>query len=70
MVLIDPSAYSWPHSMAQVTDEETKTIYQQLVHWQTHLWQQEWKEKWPGYGPHTLLSDTELDAVAKHARSI
>ncbi|KAF8237775.1 hypothetical protein L208DRAFT_1012870, partial [Tricholoma matsutake] len=45
-------------------------IYQELICWCTLLWQREWRDKWPSYGPKTLLSDTDINTVAKHAGSI
>jgi hypothetical protein len=69
-VLVEPGAQSQSLPATCITDEQTKIIYQELVQWWTHLWKKEWRDMWPSYGPKTLISDSDLNTVAKHAKSI
>jgi hypothetical protein len=69
-VLVEPGSQSQSLPATCITDEQTEIIYQELVRWRTHLWKKEWRDKWPSYGPKTLVSDSDLNTVAKHAKSI
>lgn len=69
-VLVEPGAQLQSLPLTCITDEQTKIIYQELVQWCTHLWKKEWRDKWPRYGPKTLISDSDLSTIAKHAKPI
>jgi hypothetical protein len=45
-------------------------IYEELVKWRLCHWQEKWHLEWPCYGPKSLISDTDLENVAKHAGTI
>ncbi|KIM71198.1 hypothetical protein PILCRDRAFT_83029, partial [Piloderma croceum F 1598] len=45
-------------------------IYKELVSWRLKIWREEWHSKWPAYGPKSLISDTDLENIAKHSGTI
>ena len=54
----------------RTTAEEKSVIYEQLMKWRLHHWQEKWRLEWPCYGPKSLISDADLENVAKHAGTI
>ena len=41
-----------------------------LREWCSKVWRDEWRDEWPGYGPKSLVSDADLEKVAKNATSV
>ncbi|KAJ7679453.1 P-loop containing nucleoside triphosphate hydrolase protein [Mycena polygramma] len=56
--------------IAHATDEQCEEIYQELVRWRLKLWRDHWRDDWPSYGPKCLVSDVDLNELAKHAGSL
>ncbi|KAJ7794833.1 hypothetical protein B0H14DRAFT_2294994, partial [Mycena olivaceomarginata] len=38
-------------------------IYRQLVDWRLKHWKSDWRAMWPSYGPKSLISDSDLEAL-------
>ncbi|KAJ6626327.1 hypothetical protein B0H10DRAFT_1748616, partial [Mycena sp. CBHHK59/15] len=45
-------------------------VYKKLVAWRLEHWCSDWRERWPSYGPKTLISDSDLEDLAKHTSKI
>ncbi|KAF8172315.1 hypothetical protein K438DRAFT_1526883, partial [Mycena galopus ATCC 62051] len=45
-------------------------IFERLSEWRMEHWKQDWMAKWPRYGPSSLISDSDLEEIAKHAAKI
>jgi hypothetical protein len=41
-----------------------------LVKWRLQHWKNDWRDGWPSYGPCSLIPDSDLDNLAKHAGKI
>jgi hypothetical protein len=54
----------------RTTAEEKSMIYEELVKWRLCHWREKWRLEWPCYGPKSLISDADLENVAKHAGTI
>ncbi|KAJ7715861.1 hypothetical protein B0H14DRAFT_2644026 [Mycena olivaceomarginata] len=54
----------------RTTEEEKEEMYQMLVSWRLQHWRTDWRDEWPSYGPRSLIPDSDLDTLAKHAGSI
>ena len=49
---------------------EVEKIVAMLWEWRSKVWRDEWRDEWPGYGPKSLVSDADLERVAKNATSV
>jgi len=49
---------------------EVEKIVAMLREWCSKVWRDEWRDEWPGYGPKSLVSDADLERVAKNATSV
>jgi hypothetical protein len=58
------------NSTGQITSEQKDLVYRRLVLWRLKIWRKEWEEEWLSYGPDSLVSNADLENVAKHARGI
>ncbi|KAJ7506316.1 hypothetical protein B0H11DRAFT_1707264, partial [Mycena galericulata] len=54
----------------RTTEEEKEEMYQMLIEWRLRHWRSDWRDEWPSYGPKSLIPDSDLDNLAKHAASI
>jgi hypothetical protein len=54
----------------RTTAEEKSLIYKELTKWRLSHWREKWRSQWPSYGPKSLVSDADLENVAKHVGSI
>ncbi|KAJ7213699.1 P-loop containing nucleoside triphosphate hydrolase protein [Mycena rebaudengoi] len=52
------------------TDEQREIIFQHLASWRLKIWQTDWRDAWPSYGPKCLVSDADLDELVKHAGAV
>jgi hypothetical protein len=68
-IMVTPNADT-PSSAIQITASEKDLIYKELISWRLKMWQEEWRSKWPAYGPKSLISDVDLEDISKHAGSI
>jgi hypothetical protein len=55
---------------AKIDSETCAVIYDMLLKWRKEHWKEEWRTRWPSYGPKSLISDSDLEDVAKHAAKI
>ncbi|KAJ7476788.1 ATP-dependent DNA helicase [Mycena latifolia] len=70
-IAVDPAPSTAPdRANVRTTEEETEEIYQMLVQWRLQHWKSHWRDDWPSYGPTSLIPNSDLDTVAKHAGSI
>jgi hypothetical protein len=53
----------------RTTGPERLAITEHLKKWRLTLWQAEWREKWPSYGPKALVNDVDLENLANRAGS-
>lgn len=51
-------------------EDERKKILQELVRWRFEVWETDWKDSWPRYGPHSLINDDDLHEIVKRAHTI
>ncbi|KAJ7856481.1 hypothetical protein B0H14DRAFT_2177199, partial [Mycena olivaceomarginata] len=54
----------------RTTDEEKEDMYQRLVNWRLQHWRNDWRDGWPSYGPNSLIPDSDLYNLAKHAGAV
>ncbi|KAJ6536866.1 P-loop containing nucleoside triphosphate hydrolase protein [Mycena capillaripes] len=54
----------------RTTDEEKEDMYQRLIDWRLQHWRNDWRDGWPSYGPNSLIPDSDLDNLAKHAGTV
>ncbi|KAJ7824410.1 hypothetical protein B0H14DRAFT_2245179, partial [Mycena olivaceomarginata] len=54
----------------KTTDLQKTTIYNKLIDWRLQHWKNYWREDWPNYRPKSLISDSDLDEIAKHTSKI
>jgi energy-converting hydrogenase Eha subunit C len=54
----------------RTTAEEKEKILRELTKWRLIHWREYWQEHWPNYRPKSLVSDADLENIAKHAGSI
>lgn len=52
-----------------IAKDKTDSVLQYLIKWQEFEWHTNWII-WPMYGPVDLISNKDLQAIAKHAGSI
>ncbi|KAF5313744.1 hypothetical protein D9619_013674 [Psilocybe cf. subviscida] len=52
------------------TEKQRGEMYQCLVEWRFRVWKEEWMDKWPSYGPQSLITDNDLKEIAKRAHNI
>lgn len=57
-------------SSRRITDDDAAKIFIILSGWCLDVWRNEWRDSWPGYGPKSLIPDTDLQKVAKNAMAI
>jgi hypothetical protein len=55
---------------AKIDSETRAVIYEMFLEWRKTHWREEWRARWPSYGPKSLISDADLEDVAKHAAKI
>ncbi len=56
--------------MPDPTEQQKKEILTALKGWRVKLWRDEWSDEWPSYGPHSLISDADLEIIAQRAHTI
>jgi hypothetical protein len=54
----------------KTTDLQKTTIYNKLIDWRLEHWKNHWREDWPNYGPKSLISDSDLEEIAKRTSKI
>lgn len=48
--------------------QKTK-VYNELKQWRLEIWEKDWRDNWPSYGPKTLVSDCDLECISNRAGS-
>jgi hypothetical protein len=54
----------------KTTYSQRETIYNNLIDWRLEHWKTYWRDEWPSYGPKSLISDSDLEEIAKHTSKI
>ncbi|KAF8178738.1 P-loop containing nucleoside triphosphate hydrolase protein [Pholiota molesta] len=54
----------------KTTRMQKDVIFESLAAWRLKTWKEEWMENWPCYGPDSLVSDSDLQEIAKRAHNI
>ncbi|KAJ7626743.1 hypothetical protein B0H17DRAFT_963245 [Mycena rosella] len=67
---VDPAPSTGPKSTKNSTEAQRKTIYNKLVAWRLVHWRQYWKQRWPSYGPKSLIPDSDLEDLSTHTSKI
>ena len=44
-------------------------VYNELKQWRLEIWEKDWRDDWPSYGPKTLVSDCDLECISNRAGS-
>lgn len=58
------------HALRELSKKEQELVLEELRELRHAAWRKEWRAQWPMFGPKTLISDDDLEAVAKAATSI
>ncbi|KAJ7356530.1 ATP-dependent DNA helicase [Mycena albidolilacea] len=66
---VDPTPSS-QNPQAKSTTIQRESIYRQLVDWRLKHWKSDWRAMWPSYGPKSLISDSDLEALANRPTRI
>ncbi|KAI0337891.1 P-loop containing nucleoside triphosphate hydrolase protein [Trametopsis cervina] len=61
-VMVDPKSVT---STSGLSAEEVGNITKDLKEWRTEMWKIRWREMFLGFGPEDLISDEDLEAVAR-----
>lgn len=57
-------------SRGTTSKSQKKKMVKMLQDWRLKIWRDEWMDKWPSYGPENLVSDADLEEIARHAQTI
>jgi hypothetical protein len=73
--VVDPTALpasplTTSNNAKKATTQIQELIIERLMQWRLQHWKDNWMERWPNYGPKTLVSDSDLEDVAKHQHKI
>ncbi|KAJ7211426.1 P-loop containing nucleoside triphosphate hydrolase protein [Mycena rebaudengoi] len=69
-ITVNPAPATSAPSGVRATDAERESLYLQLISWRLEHWRSDWRTQWPSYGPKSLISDSDLEDLAKHVGKI
>jgi hypothetical protein len=69
-ITVNPALTAPAPSGVRATDSDRESIYLQLISWRLEHWRSDWRTQWPSYGPKSLISDSDLEDLAKHTSKI
>ncbi|KAJ6584522.1 hypothetical protein B0H19DRAFT_1015076 [Mycena capillaripes] len=67
---VSPGVPTVPAATVKTTDTQRDLINNKLVAWRLQHWRSAWRDKWPSYGPKTLIPDSDLVTLAAHTTKI
>jgi hypothetical protein len=67
--MVEPGENARATTIRTTTGEKEK-ILKELMQWRLAHWWEYWQEQWPNYGPKSLVSDADIENIAKHAGSV
>ncbi|KAL4244048.1 hypothetical protein ABKN59_010550 [Abortiporus biennis] len=69
-VMLEATDFASSSSNTSLTKDEKMKILEKLIERRKSTWESDWRTEWPDYGPKDLISDADLEQVAKKAMSI
>ncbi|KAJ7929840.1 hypothetical protein B0H13DRAFT_1477350, partial [Mycena leptocephala] len=67
---VNPAPSTNQTPQAKTTDIRRATILGRLIEWRLREWKDYWMDDWPGYGPKSLISDSDLEILANRPTKI
>ena len=70
-IMVNPGEDAWRAELhTPINSSARQQILMHLQSWRDTEWREHWQQRWPFYGPNSLVSDRDLEVIANNAGKV